>query len=126
MTERLQIGTDPESIRVLKAALVGGVLPDTYVSAGSLVHTEAVSGGLAAADEDSPLPVSASVVTPAGLAGLLAEHAYVYRLRARKSDTGAPEMRREGPEHAPPGGLRHRLVVSASASAWRIQLRSAS
>ncbi|MEV5690717.1 hypothetical protein [Micromonospora globbae] len=101
MTERLQIGTGPESIRVLKAALVNGVLPDTYVSAGSLVHMEAVSGGLAtAADEDSPLPVSASVVTPAGLAGLLAEHAYVYRLRSRKSDTGDPETFEE--EVTPP------------------------
>jgi hypothetical protein len=54
---------------------------------------EAVSGGLAtAADEDSPLPVSASMVNPAGLAGLLAEHAYVYRLKTRKSDSGDPEM----------------------------------
>ncbi|MEO3781014.1 hypothetical protein ABGB16_30300 [Micromonospora sp. B11E3] len=101
MTERLQIGTGPETIRVLKAALVNGLLPDTYVSAGSLVHMEAVSGGLtAAADEDSPLPVAASVVTPAGLAGLLAEHAYVYRAKSRKSDTGDPEMYEE--EVTPP------------------------
>ncbi|WP_420117213.1 hypothetical protein [Micromonospora sp.] len=93
MTTRLQIGSGPETIRVLKAALVDGLLPDTYVSAGALVHMEAVSGGLAtAADEDSPLPVSASTVNPAGLAGLLAEHAYVYRLKTRKSDTGDPEM----------------------------------
>ncbi|MGC5308767.1 hypothetical protein [Micromonospora zamorensis] len=93
MSTRLQIGSGPETIRVLKAALVDGLLPDTYVSAGALVHMEAVSGGLAtAADEDSPLPVSASMVNPAGLAGLLAEHAYVYRLKTRKSDTGDPEM----------------------------------
>lgn len=45
---------------------------------------ETLSGGQTspAADEDSPLPVTASSVT---LAGLLAEHAYVYRLRSRKS-----------------------------------------
>ncbi|NYH42626.1 hypothetical protein HNR22_002353 [Micromonospora jinlongensis] len=93
MSTRLQIGSGPETIRVLKAALVDGLLPDTYVSAGALVHMEAVSGGLAtAADEDSPLPVSASMVNPAGLAGLLAEHAYVYRLKTRKSDTGDPEV----------------------------------
>ncbi|MGI5524464.1 hypothetical protein ACQEUX_26480 [Micromonospora sp. CA-259024] len=93
MNTRLQIGSGPETIRVLKAALVDGLLPDTYVSAGALVHMEAVSGGLAtAADEDSPLPVSASMVNPAGLAGLLAEHAYVYRLKTRKSDTGDPEV----------------------------------
>ncbi|GIJ39487.1 hypothetical protein [Micromonospora andamanensis] len=90
---RLQVGSGPETIRTLKAALVDGLLPDTYVSAGRLVHMEAVSGGLAtAADEDSPLPVSASMVNPAGLAGLLAEHAYVYRLKTRKSDSGDPEM----------------------------------
>ncbi|WP_433388419.1 hypothetical protein [Micromonospora sp. KLBMP9576] len=101
MTTRLQIGSGPETIRVLKAALVDGLLPDTYVSAGALVHMEAVSGGLAtAADEDSPLPVSASMVNPAGLAGLLAEHAYVYRLKTRKSDTGDPEMFEE--EVTPP------------------------
>lgn len=99
--QRLQIGSGPETIRVLKAALTDGLLPDTYVSAGSLVHMEAISGGLTpAADEDSPLPVSASVITPAGLAGLLAEHAYVYRLRTRKSDTGQPEMYEE--EVTPP------------------------
>ncbi|MFI7302968.1 hypothetical protein ACIBM8_07130 [Micromonospora aurantiaca] len=89
---RLKVGTGPESIRALKAALVDGLLPDTYVSAGQLVHMEAVSGDLApAADEDSPLPVSASVINAAGLAGLLAEHAYVYRMRTRKGDGGDPE-----------------------------------
>ncbi|MER7268927.1 hypothetical protein ABT344_11550, partial [Micromonospora carbonacea] len=93
MSTRLQIGSGPETIRVLKAALVDGLLPDTYVSAGSLVHMEAVSGGQAtAADEDSPLPVSASMVNPAGLAGLLAEHAYVYKVKTRKTDGGNPEM----------------------------------
>ncbi|MFG1843670.1 hypothetical protein [Micromonospora carbonacea] len=92
MSTRLQIGSGPETIRVLKAALVDGLLPDTYVSAGSLVHMEAVSGGLpTAADEDSPLPISASTLTPAGLAGLLAEHAYVYKLKTRKDDKGNPE-----------------------------------
>ncbi|MEU8050017.1 hypothetical protein [Micromonospora haikouensis] len=93
MSTRLQIGSGPETIRVLKAALVDGLLPDTYVSAGSLVHMEAVSGGLpTAADEDSPLPISASALNPAGLAGLLAEHAYVYKVKTRKSDGGNPEM----------------------------------
>src|SRR5204863_8855514 len=87
---RVQTGTGPETIRELRRALVAGLLPDTYVSGGALVHMETVSGATVnpAADEDCPLPVSASPVTPASLAGLLAEHAYVYRLRTRKSDTG--------------------------------------
>ncbi|GAB2937808.1 hypothetical protein GCM10027280_27520 [Micromonospora polyrhachis] len=89
----VQVGTGPETIRVLKAALADGMLPDTYVQAGELVHMETVSGGLATeVDEDSPLPVSASHLTPAGLAGLLAEHAYVYRLKTRKGNDGQPEV----------------------------------
>jgi hypothetical protein len=78
---RITIGTGPETIRVIKQALRDRVLPDTYVSAGTLVHIEQVSGDLTtAADEDSPLPVAASPMNPAGLAGLLAEHAFVYRM----------------------------------------------
>lgn len=114
MTERLQIGTGPETIRVLKAALANGLLPDTYVSAGSLVHMEAVSGGLApAADEDSPLPVTASTITPAGLAALLAEHAYVYRVRTRRDDRGNPEICEE--EVTPP---REVLAAVLAGKTW--------
>lgn len=106
--DAIQVGTAPETIRVLKAALAEGFLPNTYVSAGELVHMEEVSGGLpsAAADEDSPLPVAASPLRPASLAALLAEHAYVYRLRTRKGDTGDPEVYEE--EVTPP-----REVLSA-------------
>ena len=90
---RVQVGSGPETIRVLKRELVGGLLPDTYVSGGDLVHMETVSGGQIspAADEDSPLPVNASILTPATLAALLAEHAYVWRLRARKDAAGGME-----------------------------------
>lgn len=97
----VQIGSGPETIRVLKAALADRLLPETYVSGGALVHMETVSGGQAspAADEDSPLPVTASTITPATLAGLLAEHAYVHRLRSRKTD-GGMEMYEE--EVTPP------------------------
>lgn len=99
---RVQVGSGPETIRVLKAALVNKLLPDTYVSGGALVHMETVSGGQAspAADEDSPLPVAASPVTPATLAGLLADHAYVYRMRSRKDSTGGMELVEE--EVTPP------------------------
>ncbi|MFB6396811.1 hypothetical protein [Polymorphospora lycopeni] len=98
---RVQVGTGPETIRVVKNALQNGLLPDTYVSAGDLVHMETVSGGLSGGvDEDSPLPVSASRLNPAGLAGLLAEHAYVYRLRTRKNNSGDPEVVEE--EVTPP------------------------
>ncbi|MFI6887992.1 hypothetical protein [Streptosporangium canum] len=99
---RVQVGSGPDTIRVLKAALVDELLPDTYVSGGALVHMETISGGQIspAADEDSPLPVTASPLNPATLAGLLAEHAYVYRMRSRKDGGGGVEFYEE--EVTPP------------------------
>ncbi|WP_433516470.1 hypothetical protein ACQP2T_13410 [Nonomuraea sp. CA-143628] len=104
----VQVGSGPETIRVLKGALTDGLLPDTYVSGGALIHTETVSGGQTspAADEDSPLPVAASPLTPDNLAGLLAENAYVYRLRSRKTPDGGSELYEE--EVTPP-----RAILSA-------------
>ncbi|GAA2735958.1 hypothetical protein [Actinocorallia aurantiaca] len=112
---RLQVGSGPESIRVLKAALAANTLPHTYVSAGSLVHMETVSGGLnsPAADEDSPLPVTASPINPATLAGLLAEHTYVYRMRSRKTGDGSSETFEE--EVTPP---REILSSVLAAKTW--------
>jgi hypothetical protein len=113
--ERVQTGTGPETIRALRRALVGGLLPDTYVSGGALVHMETVSGASVnpAADEDAPLPVSASPVTPAALAALLAEHAYVYRMRTRRSENGASELFEE--EHTP---AREALASVLSKKTW--------
>ncbi|HZM82918.1 MAG TPA: hypothetical protein VFC19_44955 [Candidatus Limnocylindrales bacterium] len=104
---RIQVGTGPETIRTLRTELADGLLPGTYVSAGDLVHMEAVSGSATttAADEDSPLPIAASPVTPACLAGLLAQHTYLFRLRTRKTE-GAVELYEE--EVTPP-----REVLSA-------------
>ncbi|MEU7743366.1 hypothetical protein [Nonomuraea sp. NPDC049158] len=98
----VHVGSGPETIRVLKTALADRLLPNTYVSGGDLTHMETVSGGQSspAADEDSPLPVTASTITPATLAGLLAEHAYVYRLRARRTKDGGSEIYEE--EVTPP------------------------
>jgi hypothetical protein len=93
---RVKVGTGPETIRELKTALLDGLLPATFVSAGELVHMETVSGGLTgAADEDSPLPIAASGLNPAMLAGLLAEHAFAYRKKTRKTDGGEPETYEE-------------------------------
>jgi len=99
---QVEVGTAPDTIRALKKALTSGLLPNTYVSAGTLVHMETVSGGLpvGAADEDAPLPVSASVLTPAGLAANLAAHAFVYRYKTRKTDSGGIEVYEE--EVTPP------------------------
>ncbi|WP_327086665.1 hypothetical protein OIE66_30635 [Nonomuraea sp. NBC_01738] len=88
---RILIGTGPKSIRVLKEKLADRVLPHTYVSGGDLIHMETISGGPpgSSADEDSPLPVAASPVTPATLAGLLAAHTYTYRQRSRRTADGS-------------------------------------
>ncbi len=112
---RIKVGTGPETIRALKTALRGRVLPDTYVAGGALVYTEQVSGDLAsvAADEDSPLPIAASPLNPASLAGLLADHAYVYRMRARKDANGDPELVEE--EFTPP---RDALASALVAKTW--------
>jgi hypothetical protein len=111
---RVKVGTGPETIRELKTALLDGLLPATYVSAGELVHMETVSGGLTgAADEDSPLPVAASGMNPAMLAGLLAEHAFAYRLKTRKNDTGEPETYEE--ECTPP---REVLAAVLAGKTW--------
>jgi hypothetical protein len=112
---RVKGGPGPETIRVLRAALIDRLLPHTYVSAGALVHMETVSGGLAniAADEDAPLPVAASILNPAGMAGLLAEHAFMYRMRTRKDENGDPESYEE--EYTPP---RDVLSSVLAAKTW--------
>ena len=99
---RVQVGVGPEAIRVLIAAVDGRVLPQTYVTDGQVVELSAVSGAVTAAagDADSPLPVTAAAVSPASLAGLLAEHTHTFRRRARRADSGEPETYEE--ETTPP------------------------
>jgi hypothetical protein len=90
----LKIGSGPATIRALAKAIDGRQLPGVYVSDGQVVHVEEVSGAAAAAavDEDSPLPVTASPVTAPGLARLLADHTFTYRVRTRKSKGGGEEQ----------------------------------
>lgn len=90
---RIKVGTAPETIRVLVAAIDGRVLPDIYVTDGSLARVEVVSGAASAAagDEDSPLPVTATAVTPPVLADLLAHDTYTFRVKTRSGDSGEKE-----------------------------------
>jgi hypothetical protein len=76
---QIRVGADPETIRALTRALDARVIPETYVTDGAPVVIEAVSGAgdVTAGDEDVPLPLAVSVLRPALLAGLLAEHASV-------------------------------------------------
>lgn len=88
----IEVGSGPETIRALTEAINSRELPETYVSTGRVVHVEEISGSAnaLAGDEDSPLPVTASEVVPASLAGLLAEHTHTYRMRAGKDASGKP------------------------------------
>ena len=112
---RVCIGTGPHTIRILRHAIATWILPDTYVAFGDLVHMETISGGQLnpAFDEDAPLPVATSTLNPASLAGLLAEHAYVYRLATRRDDQGSPVVVEE--ERTPP---RDALASVLAAKTW--------
>jgi hypothetical protein len=80
--DAINVGDGPAGIRALSSALDAGLLPDTYVSDGDLVHMETVSGGAPgdpAVDEDAPLPIAAAKLTTASLALLLAHHSWCYK-----------------------------------------------
>jgi hypothetical protein len=91
---RIGTGTAPETIRALQNALDGGLIPDTYVSSGHVVCVEKVSGtvGGTSGDEDSPLPVTASDVSPAVLASLLAKHTVTYKTKPSSAGGGDEEV----------------------------------
>ena len=110
----IQVGSSPDAIRQLRRALRTGVIPDVYVTAGSLVRIERVSGSLAVdLDENSPLPVASTPVTSPLLAALLADHTYTYENRARKDKNGKPEFTRT--EVTPPPGV---LSAALAGSEW--------
>jgi len=90
---RIEVGSGPATIRAVRAALDAGTIPDTYVSGGQVVYVEQVSGtaGAGAGNEDSLLPMSASTLTPAGLAAVLADQTYTYREKKSGRDAGTAE-----------------------------------
>ncbi|SMC98957.1 hypothetical protein [Kibdelosporangium aridum] len=106
----IRVGSDPETIRALTTALDARIIPDTYVTDGAPVVVEAVSGAgdVTSGDVDVPLPLTVSVLRPALLASLLAEHTTVLSdkgeespkrdvlaaVLSRQSWPGLPPMRR--------------------------------
>jgi hypothetical protein len=111
----IEAGRDPATIRALRDSINDGLIPETYVTAGRIVHVEEVSGtaGAAAGNEDSPLPVAASEVGPPVLAGLLAEHTFTYRSKTRKDDDGNEVPYRE--EVTPPTPV---LAAALAQKTW--------
>lgn len=83
---RIKTGSGPATIRAITAAIDSGEIPDLFVTDGRIVHIGEVSGSASAiagaADEDSPLPVSATEVGPAELAAILASSTYTHAMNA--------------------------------------------
>ena len=89
---RIEISGGPDAIRKLSAALAARAIPDLYVTSGKLVRIERVYGTVAVdLDDDMPLPVTASTLTTALLAKLLADHTYTFKWAATKDKAGKPE-----------------------------------
>jgi hypothetical protein len=90
----IKTGTGPETIRALQEAIEAGKISDTYVSGGRVVHVEKISGtvGGTTGEEDSPLPVAASELTPPMLANLLAAHTYTYKTKPSSAGGGREEV----------------------------------
>jgi hypothetical protein len=105
---RVQVGTAPATIRILTAAIDARVIPDTYVTDGSPVVIEAVSGaaGPVAGDEDAPLPLSVTPLRPPLVAALLAEHAEVVRVHGN-----APSTTKEAEARDQHGGRSRRSLM---------------
>lgn len=105
----------PATIRALREAIDAGRIPGTYVSSGRVVVVEKISGtpGAITGEEDSPLPVTASEVRPAGLAALLAAHTYTFQLKTRRAAKGSTETYRE--EVTPPNSV---LAAALEPKEW--------
>jgi hypothetical protein len=111
---RIEISDGPDAIRKLSAALTAGAIPDLYVTSGQLVRIERVSGTTAVdLDDDMPLPVTASPLTTALLAKLLAEHTYTYKLATIKDKNGRPQQVER--ETMPPPGV---LAAATAGKEW--------
>jgi len=85
---RVPIDGHPAAIRDLTALIDSGQIPGLYVTDGTVVHLERVSGQAPAGaepDGDGLTPWAAAPLRPAGLASLLAHHVFVCRLRRTKS-----------------------------------------
>jgi hypothetical protein len=107
---RVRVGTAAETIRVLTDALDARLIPDTYVTDGTPVVVESVSGAAdpTAGDEDVALPISASPLRASLLASLLARHADV-----RKPDTDKTGEAIEV-EISPPGPVLQAVLARRS------------
>lgn len=104
----IQVGSIPETIRVLKQEINAGAIPDAYVTDGRLTLIEHVSGTANpdAGDRDLPLAVTSTPVTPPVLAHVLATHTYTYKVEYRKGKDDAEGTERETEVTPPQNALQ--------------------
>jgi hypothetical protein len=113
----IEISGGPDAIRKLSAALAARAIPDLYVTNGQLVRVERVSGTAAVdLDDDMPLPVTASPLTTALLAKLLATHTRTFKwvpIKNKNDKDGKPEF--IDVETTPPGNV---LSAALAGKEW--------
>lgn len=85
---RVELTSDPDSIRVLTETIDSNTIPDTYVRSGVVVSVEKPSG--AVAGPDAP-PVVIVPVDARRLSRLLAQHTYTYEIRSKNLPGGESE-----------------------------------
>lgn len=85
----VRIGEDPETIRVLTDVVGHRMIPDTYVTDGTPVVVEPISGAgdPTAGDEDVGIPLAATPLRPPLLASLLARHVEVRQPKTNGEET---------------------------------------
>ncbi|HEX3778170.1 MAG TPA: hypothetical protein VHX38_00755 [Pseudonocardiaceae bacterium] len=96
----IRVGSNPDTIRVLARVLGDRMIPHTYVTDGTPVVVEVVSGAAdpTSGDDDVALPLSATPIRPPLLASLLAEHAEVIGQAEKKGTLVDVEV-------SPPAGV---------------------
>jgi hypothetical protein len=105
----ITVVSDPDAVRQLRAGILSGIIPDTYVRAGRIVVVEDVSGiGDVDPEQSRPVPVQATILTPAHTAQLLAHHVTVERAR----EDAATEWR-------PPDGVLSSALAGSSHQGMR-------
>lgn len=113
---RIEVSGGPGAIRTLSAALTAGAIPEVYVTNGRLVIVERVSGTAAVdLNDDMPLPVTASPLTPPLLAKQLAHHTYTYKRMTTKAKNDDGTAKQVAVETTPAPGV---LAAALAGKEW--------
>lgn len=87
---RIDITGEAEGGRALRRALRRGILPDVYVRHGELVEISEATAARTRRIQRRGRQLAVRAVEPSSMRRLLAEHAWVYRMKPDKVAKGAP------------------------------------